>query len=73
LRNLIAAKGYRPRISVDGNVSFDHAPKFIEAGADILVCGSSSIFNRRHGGIVDATSSFRQLLNSPAALSRTDI
>jgi ribulose-phosphate 3-epimerase len=33
-------------IEVDGGVSFESAPKMIKAGADILVCGSSTIFNQ---------------------------
>jgi ribulose-phosphate 3-epimerase len=31
-------------IQVDGGVTFDSAPKMLDAGADILVCGSSTIF-----------------------------
>jgi ribulose-phosphate 3-epimerase len=33
-------------IEVDGNVSFEHIPKMVAAGADILVAGTSSLFNR---------------------------
>jgi len=33
-------------IEVDGNVSFDHIPDMVAAGADILVAGTSSIFNK---------------------------
>ena len=32
-------------IEVDGNVSFENAKKMAEAGADIFVAGTSSIFN----------------------------
>jgi ribulose-phosphate 3-epimerase len=32
-------------IMVDGNVSFDHIPEMVAAGADILVAGTSSWFN----------------------------
>ena len=31
-------------IEVDGNVSFEHAEQMREAGADIFVAGSSSVF-----------------------------
>ncbi|HGJ64685.1 TPA: hypothetical protein ENS27_04765, partial [bacterium] len=34
------------QIQVDGNVSFENAPKMVKSGADILVAGSSSIFRR---------------------------
>jgi ribulose-phosphate 3-epimerase len=33
------------RIEVDGNVSFSNAVKMREAGADLFVCGSSSVFS----------------------------
>jgi len=33
-------------IMVDGNVSFEHIPEMVAAGADILVAGSSSWFHR---------------------------
>ena len=34
-------------IEVDGNVSWDNIPKMIEAGSDVLVLGTSSVFNRQ--------------------------
>jgi ribulose-phosphate 3-epimerase len=40
--------GVKIPIEVDGNVSFDHIPKMVAAGADILVAGTSSLFN--HAG-----------------------
>lgn len=38
--------GLKIPIEVDGNVSFDHIPQMAAAGADILVAGTSSLFNR---------------------------
>lgn len=35
------------RIEVDGNVSFENAVKMRKAGADIFVCGTSSIFSKQ--------------------------
>lgn len=35
-------------VSVDGNVSFEKIPSMISAGADILVGGSSSLFNKNN-------------------------
>jgi len=32
-------------IEVDGNVSFEHIPDMVAAGADILVAGTSSLFH----------------------------
>jgi len=47
LRALADAKGLKDfSIQVDGNISFDNAPKVIEAGADFLVLGTSSVFTK---------------------------
>lgn len=62
LRQLIARRGLNTHINVDGNVSFDTAPRMTAAGADFLVCGSWSIFDRNRGSIVAATAVFRQHL-----------
>ena len=45
LRSMLDAAGRQDvLIEVDGNVSFVNAPKMRKAGADIFVCGTSSIF-----------------------------
>lgn len=62
LRQFIVRKGLNVHINVDGNVSFDTAPRMIAAGADFLVAGSWSVFDRTRGGIVAATTAFRQHL-----------
>lgn len=62
LRQFIARKGLNVQINVDGNVSFDTAPHMTAAGADFLVGGSGSVFDRSRGGIVAATAAFRQHL-----------
>lgn len=36
--------GLSVQIEVDGNVSWENVPRMVEAGADILVAGSSSLF-----------------------------
>jgi len=47
LRALADARGLHDLvIQVDGNISFESAPKVIDAGADCLVLGSSSIFTK---------------------------
>jgi ribulose-phosphate 3-epimerase len=38
-------RGLSVPIEVDGNVSFDNIPKMLAAGADVLVVGTSSLFN----------------------------
>lgn len=35
-------------VEVDGNVSYEHAKIMKKAGADMLVCGSSSLFDHRY-------------------------
>lgn len=46
LRNYLDSKGYtNVEIEVDGNVSFENSVKMRDAGANILVAGTSSIFN----------------------------
>jgi ribulose-phosphate 3-epimerase len=34
-------------IEVDGGVTFDSAPKMVRSGANMLVCGTSTVFNQR--------------------------
>lgn len=48
-------------IQVDGNVSFETAPKMRAAGADIFVCGTSSIFHK-DGTIAENANRFRKAL-----------
>ena len=46
LRAFLHERGYSHiQIEVDGNVSFENAPKMAAAGADIFVCGTSSVFH----------------------------
>lgn len=47
LRQWMDDSGYsRIEIEVDGNVSFENAKRMSEAGADIFVAGSSSVFSK---------------------------
>jgi len=47
LRALSEIKGLKDFvIQVDGNISFESAPQVIDAGADFLVLGSSSVFTK---------------------------
>ena len=45
LRDLVAALALDIEIEVDGNVSWENIPKMIDAGAQVLVAGSSSLFD----------------------------
>jgi len=50
------------RIEIDGGVSADTAAKLIKTGADILVCGSQSIF-RKKGSLPSRIKEFRKTIN----------
>jgi len=42
------AAGYDIEIEVDGNVSWENIPKMVDAGADTLVLGTSSLYDSRY-------------------------
>jgi ribulose-phosphate 3-epimerase len=46
VKEIITQKGYPIEIQVDGNISYDTIPKVLEKGADMLVCGTSSLFKK---------------------------
>jgi len=46
LKALIASRGLEIDIQVDGNVSFEHIPKMVAAGANNLVAGTSSLYTK---------------------------
>jgi ribulose-phosphate 3-epimerase len=46
LRDHLRKIGHEALIEVDGNVSWENIPAMVEAGADVLVAGSSSLFSR---------------------------
>lgn len=46
LKSLIKKRYLKVDIQVDGNISFKTIPKVLEKGADMLVCGTSSLFKQ---------------------------
>jgi len=62
LREKIKSAGLDVHIQVDGNVSFENAPKMVSAGADILVAGTSSVF-RRDMSITDGIKTLRRCVS----------
>lgn len=44
VRDFLRRRGRELAIEVDGNVSLAHIPDMVAAGADILVCGTSSVY-----------------------------
>jgi ribulose-phosphate 3-epimerase len=47
LAEIVKHRGLEVVIEVDGNVSWDNIPRMVEAGADLLVAGTSSLFDGR--------------------------
>jgi len=45
LRDYLDGEGLEALLEVDGNVSWDNIPLMVDAGADVLVAGSSSLFS----------------------------
>ena len=62
LREYLDANGYgHIEIEVDGNVSFENAKLMNEAGANIFVAGTSSIF-AKNGNLADNTAKLRAVI-----------
>jgi ribulose-phosphate 3-epimerase len=68
LRAFLNERGYSGvEIEVDGNVSVPNAKKMIAAGANILVLGSSAVFNKNvalRNALIDFRSAISSLPNS---------
>ena len=47
LAKIVAERNLNIDIGVDGNVSFENAPRMRKAGANLFVCGTSSLFTGR--------------------------
>lgn len=60
LRELLDKTGHEEVfIEVDGNVSFENAPKMYHAVQDAFVCGTSSIFGK-NGSIEENIAKFKK-------------
>ncbi len=60
-RDYLQTNGLDIPIQVDGNVSFEHIPNMVAAGADCLVGGTSSVFHR-DASIVENVARTRQAI-----------
>jgi ribulose-phosphate 3-epimerase len=56
--------GRRVEVEVDGNVSWQNIPRMLEAGATLLVAGSSSLFEKG-GNLAGNLERMRTLLQEP--------
>ena len=61
LKKLLA--GTAIKIVIDGGVSQKSSARMIAAGADILVCGSSTIFRPQEGSLQELTAKFIRYVN----------
>jgi ribulose-phosphate 3-epimerase len=48
MARMIKDRGLTTKIEVDGRVSFDSIPKLVRAGADMLVAGSTSFYDKNN-------------------------
>jgi ribulose-phosphate 3-epimerase len=63
MREYLDSHGYPDiEIEVDGNVSFENAKKMTEAGADIFVAGTSSIY-AKGGDMFENAQKLRDIIN----------
>jgi ribulose-phosphate 3-epimerase len=60
LADLVLEQGLDVEIEVDGNVSWENIPRMVEAGAQVLVAGSSSLFDGT-AGLADNLRRMRSL------------
>lgn len=66
-RRYLQERACRVPIQVDGNVSFEHIPHMVTAGADILVAGTSSVFHK-DGTLSENTRRVREAIARGYAL-----
>ena len=66
LADYIRQQGYAIEIEVDGNVSWDNIPSMMSAGAEVLVAGTSSLFDQK-SKLSDNIVRMRQLLSVHSA------
>ncbi len=59
LKNMISENDLKCRIGIDGGVTIENAKSLVKNGADILICGSGTIFKENN----DIESNIRSLNN----------
>lgn len=62
LSDLVKERGLDVEIEVDGNVSWENIPRMVKAGAQVLVAGSSSLFDGA-AGLVDNLRRMKSLIS----------
>jgi ribulose-phosphate 3-epimerase len=62
LAEQVRERGLDILVEVDGNVSWENIPKMVGAGADVLVAGSSSLFDGK-AGLAENLRRMRQIID----------
>ncbi|MGA2612985.1 MAG: ribulose-phosphate 3-epimerase [Spirochaetia bacterium] len=65
IADMTAAAGQPVEIEVDGNVSWENIPQLVEAGGDVLVTGTSSLYDGK-AGLAQNIERLRSLIGRPA-------
>lgn len=55
---------HKIKIVIDGGVNLESSAKMVNAGADILVCGSSTIFRPKEGSLPELSRNYLSHVNS---------
>jgi ribulose-phosphate 3-epimerase len=63
LARQVRERGLDILVEVDGNVSWENIPKMVDAGAEVLVAGTSSLFDRK-AGLADNLRRMRQVIET---------
>ncbi len=66
LADLVSAEKWDLEIEVDGNVSWENIPRMIEAGGEVLVAGTSSLYDGK-AGLAKNIEKFRALIRETAS------
>ncbi|WP_181347087.1 ribulose-phosphate 3-epimerase [Thalassobacillus sp. CUG 92003] len=69
LNKLIQASNLDIAIQVDGNIGFETAPQAVAEGADMLVCGTSSLF-KQNVSYAEAVMTFRSFLHNQNVINK---
>jgi len=69
LRDYLQKNNLKALIEVDGNVSWDNIPAMVEAGANILVAGTSSLFSKEGS----RKNNIERIMNLVADFSRQEV
>ena len=65
IADMASSRSHPIEIEVDGNVSWENIPRMVDAGGNVLVAGTSSLFNGK-AGLEQNIERMRSLVSRPA-------